>query len=96
MRRLRIVWAMAALALSGAMLVALWPYARDAGRLLSAQDDPVALSDIQVNSAVRNNQNIIGDATQAALKDNDSDLAESFLALARRKTSPFPATWRKR
>jgi hypothetical protein len=91
MRRLRIVWAMAALALSGAMLVALWPYARDAGRLLSAQDDPVALSDIQVNSAVRNNQNIIGDATQAALKDNDSDLAESFLALAREKNVAVPS-----
>jgi hypothetical protein len=90
MRRLRIFWAVAAMAVSGAMLAALWPYAREAGQLLAAQDDPVALSDIQVNSALRNNQNVIGDETEAALKDNDSDLAKSFLDLAREKNISLP------
>ncbi len=90
MRRLRIFWALAAMAVSGAMLAALWPHAQHAGRLLAAQDDPVALSDIQVNSALGNNQDIIGDQTEAALKDNDSDLAESFVDLAREKNIPLP------
>jgi hypothetical protein len=90
MRRLRIFWAVAAMAVSGAMLAALWPYAREAGQLLAAQDDPVALSDIQVNSALRNNQNVIGDETEAALKDHDSDLAKSFLDLAREKNISLP------
>jgi hypothetical protein len=90
MRRLRIFWAVAAMAVSGAMLAALWPYAREAGQLLAAQDDPVALSDIQVNSALRNNQKVIGDETEAALKDNDSDLAKSFLDLAREKNISLP------
>jgi hypothetical protein len=90
MRRLQIFCAVAAMALSGAMLVALWPYARNAGQLLAAQDDPVALSAIQVDSALRNTQNIIGDETEAALKDNDSDLAESFLDLAREKNVSVP------
>jgi hypothetical protein len=90
MRRLPIFWAVAATAVSGAMLAALWPHAQDAGRLLAAQDDPVALSDIQVNSALRNNQSIIGDETEAALKDNDSDLAGSFLDLAREKNVSLP------
>jgi hypothetical protein len=90
MRRLRIFWAVAAMAVSGAMLAALWPYAREAGQLLAAQDDPVALSDIQVNSALRNDRNVIGDETEAALKDNDSDLARSFLDLAREKNVSLP------
>src|ERR1700693_3240328 len=55
MKRSRIVWAMAGMAVSGIALAALWPHARDAGAILAAQDDPAALSEIQLNSAMRNN-----------------------------------------
>jgi len=60
----------------------LWPHAREAGRTLSAQDDPVALSDLQINSALRNNQALVAENIEAALKSGDADLANSFVQLA--------------
>ena len=38
---------------------ALWPDARDAYAILAAQDQPEQLADIQINSALRNNQALI-------------------------------------
>lgn len=61
----------------------LWPHARDAGAILVAQDDPAALADLQLNSALRNNQ--VEPQIEAALAANDADLANSFVELARDK-----------
>jgi hypothetical protein len=59
----------------------LWPHARDAGAILAAQDDPADLADLQINSALRNNQ--VELHIEAALAANDADLANSFVELAR-------------
>src|SRR5271167_2709486 len=91
MKRRRIGWALAVMTVSGAALAVLWPHARDAGRTLAAQDDPVELSDIQINSALRNSQNVVADQIEAALKANDAGLAESFADLARQKDISLPS-----
>ena len=70
---------------SGIALNALWPHARDAYAILAAQDDPVALSDVQLNSALRNSQTALVDNIEAALAANDAGLAGSFVDLAREK-----------
>jgi hypothetical protein len=64
----------------------LWPHARDAGALLAAQDDPAALSDIRLNSALRNSPELIAQNIEAALAANDADLAKSFVELAAAKS----------
>jgi hypothetical protein len=77
------------MALSAAVLAALWPHAHSAGAVLAAQNDPAKLSDIQLDSAERNNPARINqEITQnigAALASHDADLANSFLLLARDK-----------
>ena len=87
MRRLRLGSALAGalgcLALSVAVSAALWPHAREAGAILAAQDDPAALSDIHINSALRSNQALVAGHIEAALAEGDSDLANSFVELAR-------------
>ena len=70
---------------SGAALAGLWPHARDAGAVLAAQGDPAELSDLQINSALRNSQNMVADHIEAALAAGDADLANSFVDLAREK-----------
>jgi hypothetical protein len=90
MKRLRIGRMLAVMMVSGAALVVLWPHARDAGAMLAAQDDPAQLSDLQLNSALRNNQNIIVEQIEAALAANDAGLADSFVELAREKDISLP------
>ena len=90
MNRSRIAWALAIMTVSGIALDALWPHARDAYAILAAQDDPVALSDIQLNSALRNSQTAISDNIEAALAANDAGLAGSFVDLAREKNIALP------
>lgn len=90
MKRLRIGRVLAVMMVSGAALVMLWPHARDAGAMLAAQDDPAQLSDLQLNSALRNNQNIIAEQIEAALAANDAGLADSFVELAREKDISLP------
>jgi hypothetical protein len=85
MKRLRIGRVLTVMMVSGAALVVLWPRARDAGAMLAAQDDPAQLSDLQLNSALRNNQPIIAEQIEAALAANDAGLADSFAELAREK-----------
>jgi hypothetical protein len=65
--------------------VLLWPHARDAGAILAAQDDPAELSDLQLNSALRNTPDVIAQNIEAALAANDADLAKSFAELAAAK-----------
>ena len=78
MRRLRIGLTLAGMAVCVAALSQLMPHARDAFAILSAQDDPAALADLQVNSAMRNNSALVADNIEAALRDGDADLALSF------------------
>jgi hypothetical protein len=85
MKRSRIGSALAIMALCAGACAMLWPHARDAGAILAAQDDPAELSDIQLNSALRNNQAVIEENIEAALAANDAELAPSFVELAREK-----------
>jgi hypothetical protein len=85
MKRLRIGSALAGTAVCAVAGMLLWPHARDAGAVLAAQDDPAELSDIQLNSALRNNRAVVADNIEAALAANDADLAGSFVDLAKAK-----------
>ena len=57
-------------------------------RILAAQDEPAVLSDLQLNSALRNNQTLVAENIEAALAASDADLADSFVDLAREKNVP--------
>jgi hypothetical protein len=85
MKPARLSLAVAGMATSVAVGAALWPHARDAFAILAAQDQPEQLADIQINSALRNNQALIEQNIKAALAAGDADLAGSFLELAREK-----------
>lgn len=77
---------------SGAALAAVSPRAHEAASLLAAQDDPAELSDLQVNSALRNNKNIkiLTDQIEAALAAHDTGLASSFVDLAKSRNISLP------
>jgi ATP-dependent protease HslVU (ClpYQ) peptidase subunit len=85
MKRVRTGSALAGTAVCAVACALLWPHARDAGAVLAAQDDPAELSDLQLNSALRNNQEVFAENIEAALAANDADLANSFVDLARSK-----------
>jgi hypothetical protein len=90
MQRSRISWALATTVACAVACALLWPHARDAGAILAAQDDPAELSDIQFNSALRNNRAIIEQNIEAALAANDAGLAGSFVDIAREKNISLP------
>ena len=92
MKRRRIGLALAVMVASGAALVAVSPRAHEAASLLVAQDDPAELSDLQVNSVLRNSKNItiLTEQIEAALAAHDTGLASSFVDLARSKGIPLP------
>jgi hypothetical protein len=79
---LRIGAAIAAMTGCAVACVLLWPHARDAGAILAAQDDPVQLSDLQLNSALRNDPGLIAQNIEAALAASDADLAKSLVDVA--------------
>src|SRR3984893_6639228 len=85
MKRARIGSALVGTTVCAVACALLGPHARDAGAILAAQDDPAALSDIQLNSALRDNQPVIAANIEAALAANDADLANSLVELAREK-----------
>jgi hypothetical protein len=85
MKRLRIGWALTGMAVCAVACALLWPHARDAGHLLAAQDDPAALADLELNSALRNNPQLVQQNIEAALAANDASLADSFVELAKEK-----------
>jgi hypothetical protein len=89
MKRRRLGLALGGMVTSAAVLVAVWPHAREAGAILSAQDDPAALSDVQLNSALRNEQSVVAQNIEAALAAGDADLANSFVELARDRNIPL-------
>jgi hypothetical protein len=98
MKPSRLDWALTGLAVCAVACAVAWPHARDAGAILAAQDDPAALSDAQINSALRNHpsavsqsavsQSAVAENIEAALAANDADLANSFIDLARAKNIP--------
>jgi hypothetical protein len=73
---------MAGMAVCATACAVLWPHAREAGTILAAQDDPTQLSDLQLDSALRNDQSAIERNIEAALAAGDADLAKSFVDLA--------------
>lgn len=85
MKRARLSLAVAGMAASVAVGAALWPHAYSAATILAAQDEPAQLADIHLNSALRNSPAVIQENIEAALAANDSDLANSFVELARDK-----------
>jgi hypothetical protein len=85
MKKLRIGAVIATTALCTVMCGLLWPHARDALAVLVAQDDPAQLADVGVNSALRNNADIVTQNIDTALAADDADLANSFVELARQK-----------
>jgi hypothetical protein len=98
MKPSRLDWALTGLAVCAVASAVAWPHARDAGAILAAQDDPAALSDAQINSALRNHPSAVSQSAvspsavaeniEAALAANDSDLATSFIDLANAKNIP--------
>ncbi|MGO4715205.1 hypothetical protein [Bradyrhizobium sp. 2TAF24] len=73
-----------------AMLAALWPQARSAAALLWAQDDPVALADLQLGVALPDAAAAVGRIDEA-LTANDAELAQSFVDLATARGLVLPA-----
>jgi hypothetical protein len=59
------------------------PEARDAVAILASQDDPVALSELQIAKTVAADPLRLEREISLALKDGDVDLAQSFADLAR-------------
>jgi len=88
MKRLGIGSALAVTALCTVACALLWPHARDAGRILAAQDDPAELAGVRLNSALRNDPQLIARNIEAALEASDVDLAGSFVELARERNIP--------
>src|SRR4030081_2630064 len=90
MKRARIGSALVGTTVCAVACALLWPHARDAGAILAAQDDPAALSDIRLNSALRNSPDVIAQNIEVALAANDADLANSFVELAAAKNIRLP------
>jgi hypothetical protein len=88
MKRSQLDWALTGMAVCAVAGAIVWPRAHDAGAILAAQDDPAALSDAQINSALRNNQSAVAENIEKALAANDADLANSFVDLAKAKNIP--------
>ena len=63
---------------------------------MAAQDDPPALADARINSALQNNQKIVADNIEEALAKGDADLANSFVELAREKNILLPLEMTRR
>jgi hypothetical protein len=87
----RIGFGLAGAVASAAAFAAVWPRAHDAAMLLLAQDDPARLSDIQIGSALRDNDAALGQGVAQALEANDADLAKSFTDLAQDKGVALPS-----
>ena len=96
MKRVRIGSALTGMAVCAVMCAWLWPHARDAGAILAAQDDPAELADVRLNTAMRNNRDLVAENIETALAAGDADLAHSFVELAREKNVPLSEDLSKR
>jgi hypothetical protein len=77
---------------SAAVLVFVAPHARDSGAILLAQGDPVALSESQLRTAARPKPDDVVREIDQALASGDTDLATSFVELARALDVALPAS----
>jgi hypothetical protein len=68
----------------------LLPHARDAGAVLAAQNDSVALADAQLSSALRNDPAVLARNIEEALAARDADLAKSFADVAAARHVQLP------
>jgi hypothetical protein len=89
------MWLRLSLARAGIVVFAtacavLWPHVRDAGSVLMAQDDPVALSDVGVAAVLRTDRGAVERNIEAALAAGDADLAQSFADLAKASDIAVP------
>jgi hypothetical protein len=91
MMRWKIALAKAGTALCAVSLLLAWPHARDAGAILAAQDDPARLSELQITSALRQDQSVIARNIEQALAGGDAELAKSLLDLATANSVAIPA-----
>ena len=64
------------------VLAVVVPHARDGGAILSAQGDPVALSDAELRTAARPKADDVAREIDQALVSGDTELATSFIELA--------------
>jgi hypothetical protein len=92
----RIDTALTGIAVCATVGLLLWPRAHDAGAVLAAQDDPVALADAQVNSALKNDPAVLRRNIEDALAAGDADLAKSFVEVAAAKNVVLPDELTKR
>jgi len=90
MKWLRITTALAGIAACSVLLAQVAPQARDAGAILAAQDDPVALSELRLDAALAQNDRLLQDNIETALAAGDADLADSFVTLARDRNIALP------
>jgi len=74
----------------------LLPQARRAGAILAAQDDPVQLSDVQLDVTLRERPAVITENIEAALASGDADLARSLVTLASDKNVSLPSDLTRR
>lgn len=82
--------ALAIAAICAGIGLAIWPHARFAGDVLTAQDDPAALADLQLQARLRADGNVIARNIEDALKAGDADLATSLVAIAADKKVALP------
>jgi hypothetical protein len=90
MKWLRISSALTGIAACSFVLAQVAPHARAAGAVLAAQDDPAALSELKLDTALAQNDRLVQDNIEAALAAGDADLADSFVALARDRNIALP------
>jgi hypothetical protein len=90
MKWLRITTALTGIVACSFMLVQVAPYAREAGAIFVAQDDPAALSELRLDAALAQNDRLVQDQIEAALAAGDADLADSFVVLARDRNIALP------
>lgn len=84
---------MAACAVASALL---WPHAERAATVLAARNDPVRLSEIRLDSALRTDSGLLAREAEAALAAGDVDLANSFLEVAAARDIALPDDLRSR
>lgn len=90
MKWLRISSALTGIAACSLVLAQVAPHAREAGAVLAAQDDPAALSELELDAVLAKDEHLVQDNIEAALKAGDADLADSFVALARDRNIALP------
>src|SRR6187431_2496716 len=94
--RYRLDTALTGVAVCATVGLLMLPRAHDAGRMLTAQDDPVELADAQVTAALRNDPGVLARQTEEALAAGDADLASSFVELADARRVALPPELTKR